>query len=91
MYINNKHTITVEEYDHIMFRFKHLPQVCMTYTTHMCLSLRLSALFFKGSVQAFIHAFIPDVLTKSSSTVNQTVTEIIEANGCRNEPKDSEL
>jgi alpha-galactosidase/6-phospho-beta-glucosidase family protein len=74
-----------------MFRFKHLPQVCMTYTTHMCLSLRLSALFFKGSVYAFIHAFIPDVLTKSSSTVNQTVTEIIEANGCRNEPKDSEL
>ena len=61
-----------------MFRFKHLPQVCMTYTTHMCLSLRLSALFFKGSVQAFIHAFIPDVLTKSSSTVNQTVTEILE-------------
>jgi alpha-galactosidase/6-phospho-beta-glucosidase family protein len=57
----------------------------------MCLSLRLSALFFKGSVQAFIHAFIPDVLTKSSSTVNQTVTEIIEANGCRNKPKDGEL
>jgi hypothetical protein len=68
-----------------MFRFKHLPKVCMTYSSHLLLSLELSAMFFTGSVCAIVHGVVPDVFTKSSTIINQKITNKIQSSGCRND------
>lgn len=62
--------------------FYHPDQVCMSYWTHFKLSMNLSFLFFKGSCCAFVHAFIPDVLIKSSTVISNNIVEIINISGC---------
>ena len=70
-----------------MFRFKHLHKVCMTYSSHLLLSLELSAMFFTGGVCAIVHGVVPDVFTKSSTIINQKITNKIQSSGCRNGEK----
>ena len=47
--------------------FKHLTKVNMTYYEHMKFSLSLSSQFALSSLQAFIHAFYPDIFITSST------------------------
>ena len=63
--------------------FNHPKNVCMNYFSHMCLSLRFSYLFFKGSIFAIIHAFIPDILIASTTSLNNELYELLKVSGCR--------
>lgn len=63
--------------------FQHPTNVCMTYLEHMKLSLELCALFFIGSIKAFIHAFIPDVFVTSSTDTVRDAKEKMSKAGCR--------
>lgn len=63
--------------------FKHPQNVCMTYFSHMFLSLKFSYLFFKGGVLSILHAFIPDICIKSTTDVNSEIYKILKSNGCR--------
>ena len=47
--------------------FTHPSKVCMTYFEHMKLSLYFMKILYIGSIKAFIHAFIPDVLSDYAS------------------------
>lgn len=76
-----------------MFPFKHLPKVCMTYSTHFWLSMELSAMYFVGGTCALVHAIIPDLLCNSSTVINKKITEKLKSSGCNPEvpkPTDSE-
>lgn len=54
----------------------------MTYAQHMFLSLYFSFILGVGSVQAFIHAFIPDVFITSTTDLAHDVQSIINRSGC---------
>lgn len=62
---------------------KHPKSVCMTYTTHCNLSIKLSFLFLKASVQAFIHAIFPFFYAKSSTANTKNIMSILENSGCK--------
>jgi len=66
-----------------MFFFKHPKKVCMTYFQHMKLSLYFSALLCWGSIQAFVHAFIPDIWITSTTDLNNEMKRILNNAGCR--------
>lgn len=65
------------------YYFKHPKSVCMTYLTHMYLSLYFSYILFIGSIQAFFHAFYPDIFITSTSDLNQKVYKLLTNSGCR--------
>lgn len=70
-----------------MLSFTHHPsQVCMTYFSHLKLSLTLSSMFFKASVQAFLHAIFPFMYIKSSTKNCMTIQKLIDQSGCRKFP-----
>jgi hypothetical protein len=64
--------------------FKHPSKVCMTYFEHFKLSMGFSITFASASVQAFIHAIIPDVYTESTTNTINKVQEKIKISGCTN-------
>jgi hypothetical protein len=55
----------------------------MTYFQHMKLSLYFSALLCWGSIQAFVHAFIPDIWITSTTDLNNEMKRILNNAGCR--------
>lgn len=65
--------------------FSHPKQVCMTYFEHLKLSLKLCYLLGKGSLKAFIHAFIPDKYITSTSDLVNEISNIIKESGCDKE------
>lgn len=62
--------------------FKHPSNVCMTYIQHMKLSLHFAAILGIGSVQAVIHAFIPDICITSTTDVSKKINHMLKTNGC---------
>ena len=68
---NNKYSI-----------FTHVDDNCMNYAEHTILSLTLSSKLFIGSIKAFIHAFIPNAYTSSSSDLVKELDAIISSAGC---------
>lgn len=62
--------------------FKHPQSVCMSYIQHMRLSLYFSAMMWWGSIQAFIHAFIPDLCITSTSNISKHLYEKLKSSGC---------
>jgi len=62
---------------------EHPSKVCMTYASHFRFSLGLSALFFKASVQALIHAVFPFWCIHNSSEHCRHILRRIQNNGCR--------
>ena len=62
--------------------FTHPKNVCMTYLTHMKLSLYFSYTLFIGSVKAFVHAFIPDVYITSTSDLSNELYKVLKSSGC---------
>lgn len=62
---------------------KHPNSVCMTYIVHLSFSLKLSGLFLKSSVEAFIHAIFPFLCITSSSNNTKKIIKILENSGCR--------
>ena len=67
--------------------FNHPKNVCMTYFTHMKLSLYLSYLLAKGSAKAIIHAFLPDTFITSTSDLTAKVQDILKTSGCNEDDK----
>ena len=63
--------------------FSHPSQVCMTYFEHARLSAGLGILFAVASFKAFVHALIPDIFIKSSSTTVTDAAERLKKAGCR--------
>ena len=62
--------------------FAHPDDVCMSYTQHCKLSLKLCLLMLLGCIKAFIHAFIPDLFVTSTSDINKKISIILNKNGC---------
>lgn len=62
--------------------FNHPSNVCMTYFQHMKLSLHFAAILGIGSVQAVIHAFIPDICITSTTDVSKKINTMLKSNGC---------
>ena len=54
--------------------FAHPDEVCMSYTQHCKLSLKLCLLMLLGCIKAFIHAFIPDLFITSTSDINKKIS-----------------
>lgn len=63
--------------------FKHPKAVCMTYLTHMCLSLYFSFILWIGSIQAFFHAFYPDVFITSTTDLVYSLNHLLSSSGCK--------
>ena len=72
-----------------MILFKHPDDVCMSYTQHCKLSIKLALLMLLGSIKAFIHAFIPDLCVTSTSDINDKITTILNNNGCHKKKSSS--
>ena len=71
-----------------MFKyFEHPTNVCMTYGTHMKLSLYFAFILSKGSVQAVVHAFLPDTFITSTSDLTLKLYNILKVSGCQNDDK----
>ena len=67
------------------FSFTHPKKVCMTYTRHFWFSMSLSYRFAIGSIQAFIHALLPDYyITSSSDLINEIKNDMSNV-GCRDQ------
>lgn len=67
------------------FEKYHLKNTCMSYVEHVLFSLKLSIYFFLGGIGAYIHAFIPSIIPKSSSYFSQYIMDEIKKNGCRHD------
>jgi len=63
--------------------FKHLRDVCMSYSEHMRHSHRLGVLFIKAGLKAFIHGIWPAVFVTSSSDTIKVAGELMNGAGCR--------
>ena len=61
---------------------QHLRDVCMTYAEHARFSLYLAYLFLRAGACAAIHALLPFVLSKSSSSYAKLIAEEIARAGC---------
>ena len=70
--------------------FAHPDEVCMSYTEHCKLSLKLCFLMLLGSIKAFIHAFIPDLFITSTSDINKKISIILNNHGCRKKNESNE-
>ena len=57
--------------------FAHPDEVCMSYTQHCKLSIKLALLMLLGSIKAFIHAFIPDLCITSTTDINKQIYTIL--------------
>mgnify|MGYP006960670606 CR=1 FL=1 len=62
--------------------FKHPQAVCMSYGTHLCLSLYFSFILWVGSIQAFIHAFLPDTFITSTTDLAHQLQSVLKSAGC---------
>ena len=63
--------------------FAHPTDVCMTYLEHMKFSLNLSLTLFIASIQAFVHAIIPDVCVHTTTNVVKTIENKLKNSGCK--------
>ena len=70
--------------------FAHPDNVCMSYTQHCKLSLKLCLLMLLGCIKAFIHAFIPDLCITSTSDINKKINSILKNHGCHKNTQSNE-
>ena len=66
-----------------LFSFTHPKKVCMTYMQHFWFSMSLCLRFGIGSIQAFIHALLPDYYITSSSDLIREIQNEMSNIGCR--------
>ena len=66
-----------------LFSFTHPKKVCMTYMRHFWFSMSLCRRFAIGSIQAFIHAVLPDYYITSSSDLITEIKNDMSKIGCR--------
>lgn len=65
-----------------LFSFTHPNKVCMTYMRHFLFSMSLCRRFAIGSIQAFIHALLPDYYITSSSDLVREIQYDMSKIGC---------
>lgn len=70
--------------------FAHPDNVCMSYTQHCKLSLKLCFLMLIGAIKAFIHAFIPDLFITSTSDIHKQISIILKKHGCHKKIQSNE-
>lgn len=61
----------------------HLRKVCMTYTQHCLFSMSISVKLLIGSLKAFVHAWIPNIFTSSTTLLIQNLDNTIKNTGCK--------
>ena len=66
--------------------FRHPNKNCMSFSEHAKLSLTFSGKLLLGSVKAFIHAFVPDAYSKSTTDLIKEIDNMINEAGC-NKPE----
>jgi hypothetical protein len=62
--------------------FRHPTEVGMTYLEHMRFSLWLSTQLAGAAAASLVHAFIPDVLERTSSSTILRLAQVLRAMGC---------
>ena len=67
----------------LSFFTKHPKSVCLTYSSHLKLSMLLSSKFAIASLKSFIHAIFPYFFTKSSTDAITEINEILIVNKCK--------
>ena len=65
-----------------LFSFTHPNKVCMTYMRHFLFSMSLCRRFAICSIQAFIHALLPDYYITSSSDLVREIQYDMSKIGC---------
>ena len=63
-----------------MFRFKHLKEINMSYTTHLKGSMIYSWKALQSSYYFFIHGIYPDVYKYNGSTNTENLSILIKCN-----------
>lgn len=71
----------------ITFFTEHPIKNCMTYYKHCLFSLNFSKMMLIGSVQALIHAFIPEYYKTSTTDITNNIKTLLKNGGC-NKTKD---
>ena len=66
----------------INFFIDHPTKNCMTYFEHLLFSLNFSKLMVIGSVQALIHAFIPEYYKTSTTDITNKIQTLLKNGGC---------
>ena len=66
-----------------MSLFRHPAKVCMTYWEHFRFAMWLSGQLALASAASFVHAVIPDVCQRTSSTRIANLVRAMRLAGCR--------
>lgn len=69
--------------------FRHPAQVCMTYLEHGRFALWLSGQLALASAASLVHALVPDVFERTSSTIVANVMRVMRETGCRADETES--
>lgn len=62
--------------------FAHPDNVCMSYSQHLILSLKIVYYLLFGAFKGFIHSFIPDLYINFIDDTNNTILKIVKRSGC---------
>ena len=63
--------------------FSHPARVCMTYWEHFRFATWLSGQLALASAASLVHAVIPDVFERTSSTIISNLVRVMRETGCR--------
>jgi hypothetical protein len=63
--------------------FCHPAEVCMTYAEHARFALWLSGQLALAAAASLVHAFVPDVFERTSSTIILDLARVLRETGCR--------
>ena len=66
-----------------MSLFRHPAKVCMTYWEHFRFAMWLSGQLALASAASLVHAVIPDVFERTSSTIMANLVRVMRVTGCR--------
>ena len=81
---NKNNNEALINFDNFYSIFRHANVNCMSFSEHAILSLTFSGKLFVGSVKALIHAFIPDIYSKSTTDLMKEIEDMINVAGCNN-------
>ena len=69
--------------------FRHPTEVCMTYLEHARFALWLSGQLALASAASLVHAVVPDVFERTSSTIIANLVRVMRETGCRADDTES--
>lgn len=69
--------------------FHHPAEVCMTYTEHACFALWLSGKLAVAAAASLVHAFLPDIFERTSSSIIVELERVLRKTGCHKDETES--